>query len=212
MKNLLIVGAGNFGKIVYDYALLCQDYQEIWSVKGFLDNDINALENDPNYPSVLSSVESYQIQSEDVFVCAFAGVQDRKLYTDLIKNKNGRFVSVIHPTANINRNANLGEGIFLGAFTTVSVNCNIADHVIIQDHCNIGHDSIVGACSHLYVGCRIGGKNTIGEEAALFTGSILYPKLKIGDRAIVGAGSVVMRNVKPETSVLGNPAKRIEPT
>ena len=39
---------------------------------------------------------------------------------------------------------------------------------------------------------------------------VVYPKLKVGDNAVVGAGSVVMRAVKPDTTVMGNPAKKME--
>ena len=50
----------------------------------------------------------------------------------------------------------------------------------------------------------------IGDNCWIATGSMVVGgnrKLKIGEGAIVGAGSVVMRNVKPWTVVVGNPAK-----
>ena len=45
------------------------------------------------------------------------------------------------------------------------------------------------------------------KEASEFT---FTAHKKIGDNCVVGAGSVVMRNVKDNTHVLGNPAKKID--
>jgi NAD(P)-dependent dehydrogenase (short-subunit alcohol dehydrogenase family) len=42
MKNLIIIGTGNFSKIVYECALRCREYGKEWKTKGFIysDNDI----------------------------------------------------------------------------------------------------------------------------------------------------------------------------
>ena len=37
----------------------------------------------------------------------------------------------------------------------------------------------------------------------------ILPRIKIGNDAIIGAGSVVVRNVEENTTVFGNPAKKI---
>ncbi|MCK9617650.1 MAG: NeuD/PglB/VioB family sugar acetyltransferase [Lentimicrobiaceae bacterium] len=210
MKNLIIIGAGNFAKIVYEYALLSPDYNSKWNIKGFLDPNIDSMKNELNYPNVISTVDDYQVQKDDLFICSFVNPVDRVKSIETISGKGGKFISLIHFTANINRTSVLGEGAFIGAFTTLSVNTQIGNHVIIQDHCNIGHDSSVGDYSHLYVGNIICGKNEVGNQVSIFTGSTIYPKIKIGDNSTVGAGSVVMRSVKKDMTVIGNPAKILE--
>ncbi len=210
MKNLIIIGAGNFAKILYEYALVSPDCNVKWKVKGFIDPDIHSLDNDPELPQVLSSVEDYDVCEDDLFICSYVNPNDREKSINIIKSRGGKFVNLIHPTANINRRSVLGEGIFIGAFTTLSVNTVINDHVIIQDHCNIGHDSSIGSFSHLYVRSTVCGKNNIGNKVALYTCSVIYPLIKVCDSSIVGAGSVVMRTVKEGTTVIGNPAKKME--
>ena len=37
MKNLIIIGTGNFSRIVYEYALSNPDYNVKWDIKGFID-------------------------------------------------------------------------------------------------------------------------------------------------------------------------------
>ena len=165
---------------------------------------------DADYPDLLATIDDYVVQKDDVFICSYVDPKDRAKSVELISKKGGEFINLIHPTANISRKATIGNGNIIGAFTTLSVNTIIKNHIIIQDHCNVGHDSVIGDYSHLYVGNIICGLNTIGNGVSIFTGTTIYPKLKIGNRAVVGAGSVVMRTVRDDTTVIGNPAKKLE--
>lgn len=193
MKHLVIIGTGNIGQIVHWYASICKDYLVEWDVKCHIDN-----------------VDDYQIEPDDVFVCAEVRPTDRKEKASIIRSKGGQFVNIIHPSANIAPSCVLGTGVIVGAFTTVSINTNIHDDVLIQDHCNIGHDGVVEQGSHLYVGVKLCGRNKVGAQSSLFTGAVIYPDVKIGEGCTVGAGSVVSRKVKDGETVLGNPAKKIE--
>ena len=165
---------------------------------------------DWNIKCHIDDVENYQIEPDDVFVCADVKPSNRLVHAAVIREKGGEFVNVIHPTANIAPTAKLGTGIVVGAFTTISINTCVCNDTIIQDHCNVGHDGFVGAGSHLYVGVKLCGRNKVGEQTSVFTGSIIYPDVKIGDGCTVGAGSVVSRKVKDGETVLGNPAKKLE--
>lgn len=210
MKELIIIGAGSFAKITYEYALLSPDYNVKWKIKGFIDPNLNSFKDELDYPQVISNIEDYQVQNKDLFICSYVNPVDRANSAKIISEKGGSFIKLIHPLANMNRRSEVGDGSIIGAFTTLSVNTIIGDHVIVQDHCNIGHDSNIGNYSHVYVGNIVSGLNLLGEQVVLYTGSTLYPKKKIGNNAIVGAGSVVMRNVKEGTTVIGNPAKKME--
>ncbi len=193
MKHLVIIGTGNIGQIVHWYASLCPEYMKVWDIKCHIDD-----------------VEAYDIEEDDVFVCAEVKPSDRFLKSSVIRNKGGIFVNIIHPSANIAPSSVLGSGIVVGAFSTISINTTIKDDVLIQDHCNIGHDGIVEEGAHLYVGVKLCGRNRIGKESSVFTGSIVYPDVKVGAASTIGAGSVVSRKVKDGEVVLGNPAKRID--
>lgn len=210
MKRLIIIGAGNIGKIVCEYAGLSKDYNCEWIIAGYLEFEGKEIVADPKYPQIIGSVENYQPTDEDVFICSYANVEERKRSIEILEGKGAKFINIIHPSANILSTSVMGVGNLIGAFTTLSVNTTIGNHTIIQDHCNIGHDCIIGDYSHLYVGNTVCGVNTVGECATIYTGSVIYPKLKIGSNAIVGAGSVVMRAVKDGTTVMGNPAKKLE--
>lgn len=207
MKNLIIIGTGNFSKIVHAYALINNSFDKDWRFKGFLNSDVDT----PNDKViVIDHIDNYYPISDDVFICAYVSGADRLMATNRIAQRGGRFINLIHPMANISVSAKMGTGNIVGAFATMSVDTIIGDHNIIQDQCNIGHDSSMGNFNHFYVGSILSGKNLVANNVSVFTGSVIYPKVKISDNAIIGAGSVVMRNVKASTTVLGNPAKLME--
>ena len=193
MKHLVIIGTGNIGQIVHWYATQSTDYMTLWDIKCHIDD-----------------VETYEMEQDDVFICAEVKPADRFRLSKVIRDRGGVFVNIIHPTANIAPSSQLGTGIVVGAFTTLSINTVIKDDALIQDHCNVGHDGIVEEGTHLYVGVKLCGRNRVGRQSSVFTGSIIYPDVKIGEGCTVGAGSVVNRKVKDGDVVLGNPAKKLE--
>lgn len=209
MKHLIIIGARGFGREVYDLALDCIEAGAGFDVKGFLDDKTDALDGFEDYPPILSSVEDYEIEEDDVFTCGLGEPQWRKIYTEKILAKGGKFISLISPHAIIRRNAHIGDGCIITHFSNISMDTNIADHCAILSS-GIGHDAKVGKYSVLSGRVSVNGFVEIGEEAYLACGVCVAPHKKIGDRAHIGIGSVVINNVKADTRVFGNPAKKMD--
>lgn len=209
MKDLLIIGARGFGREVYNLALDCIKSGLQIRIKGFLDDNADALDGYDNYPSILSSVEDYQIQSNDVFICALGDVKYKKVYVDKILNKGGEFISLIHPLALIGQNTTIGQGCIVRTICSISCDITIGDFVTIMGFVNIGHDANVSNWCHIGAYSFMGGFSFLGDSVTIHPGCKILPHKKVGDNAIVGAGSVVLRNVRANTSVFGVPAKKI---
>ena len=47
----------------------------------------------------------------------------------------------------------------------------------------------------------------IGNDVWIGGAAVVLPGVTVGDRSVVGAGTVVVRDVPPDTVVVGNPAK-----
>lgn len=135
--------------------------------------------------------------------------------------------------------AAVGDGTRIWAFAHVlpdaqiGADCNICDHVFVENNVVIGDRVTVKCGVQLWDGVRLSddvfvGPNatftndmfprsreyprdflqtSVGEGASIGGGAVLLPGLRIGRRAMVGAGAVVTRDVPPNAIVVGNPAR-----
>ncbi|QDW20867.1 sialic acid O-acetyltransferase [Flavobacterium sp. KBS0721] len=210
MKNLIIIGARGFGREVYDLATQCSGFNIEYVIKGFLDDKADALDGFENYPAIISSVEDYKIQEDDVFVCALGTVKWKKYYAELIMAKGGSFINLIHPSTKLNTNAVVGTGLLVFMYANISNDCIIEDFVTIQGYVGLGHDTKIRKWVHVSSYSFTGGFVVLEEESTLNTRATVLPHVIVRKGATVGAASLVIRNVKENTTVFGVPAKKLE--
>lgn len=206
MKNLIIIGAGSYGREICNLALECVGYGSKYILKGFIDNLYEEICFD-DYPEILGKVYDYEPQIDDVFVCALMDVDIKKKYIETIQGKGGKFINLIHKTASIWKNTILGEGCIICDNVHISCDITIGNYVTIQPQCVLGHDVIIKDYCHLNSFTFLGGKVFINEMVTVNAGAIIHPSIVIGSHSVVGAGAVVLRNVKDNVTVFGNPAK-----
>jgi len=116
---------------------------------------------------------------------------------------------------------------------TIGRDCNICDHVFIENDVVIGDRVTIKCGVQIWDGLRIGddvfiGPNVtfsndkyprskqyarellqthVGRGASIGGGAAILPGIRIGARAMVGAGSVVTHDVPTRAIVSGNPAR-----
>lgn len=206
MKKLIIIGARGFGREYYNGLRNSQNY----IIKGFLDDKRDALDGYDGYPSILSSVQDYKIEEDDVFICALGDSLHRRKYINIILEKGGDFINLISDLSIIHANVKIGKGVMISEFCNISSDVTIGDFTIIQPFCTLGHDAQTGEYCTLDSYSFMGGFSKIGDNTTLHTRSTILPNIKVGNNSIVGAGSVVVRNVEDNTTVFGVPAKRLK--
>jgi sugar O-acyltransferase (sialic acid O-acetyltransferase NeuD family) len=209
IKHLIIIGAGGYGREICDLAKSCKEYGFKYVVKGFLDSNLEALGNRPNYPTVLDTVENYKIQEDDVFVIAIANTDTKKSCAEIIQKKGGRFHTLIHQSAVVAQNTTIGDGCVLGRGVIISNDCVIGNHCTFNSKAMVGHDCKLGNFCNLNAGSFIGGECLIDDGVTVHTYGIVTPRLHIEQNAVVGAGSIVVKNVEAGRTVFGNPAREI---
>ena len=89
MKHLIIIGVGGFAREVYWHARSSFGFGTDWDIKGFLDGDVKLAPEEYEKLSapVLGDINTYVIDSDDVFVCAIAAPAVKK---KLIERKERR--------------------------------------------------------------------------------------------------------------------------
>lgn len=209
LQNLIIVGAGQFGRELYSWVLDCIKAGAQWNVKGFIDDNPASLDGFRYDLPIISDIASYQPVQNDVFICSISNINAKiRCCSDLVA-KGANFINVIHPTVVIGQNVTLGYGVILGPYAVFTCDLTIGNFVTISGHSGAGHDTTIGDWCHINGWCTINGCATLGEAVFLGTNAIILPSAKIGKYAYVGAGSLVLRRVKDYEKVFGTPAVRI---
>lgn len=148
---------------------------------------------------------------------------------------------MIHDKALVEDGALIGERSNVWAFThilsgaKIGLDCNICDHVFIENNVIIGNRVTVKSGVQLWDGIIIEDDVFIGpnvtftndrfprskhrpdrflttvvqRNASIGANATILPGVEIGCNAMVGAGAVVVKNVPANTIVVGNPAKII---
>lgn len=209
MKQLIIIGAGGFGREVYNFALKSKGYNLDFAIKGFLDVNPDALAGFKGYPLVLGNENDYAIQMDDVFVNAIGDNEMRKKTSETILSRGGQFITLIHNTAIINTNVVLGKGCIIEPYAYVGSDSSIGDFTIVQNNAVVAHDVSVGSFTRIDCHVTLVGGISVGSSVYIHTGAVINHKVVVEDNATVGANSFVIMKVKSGETVYGNPARRL---
>ncbi len=145
----------------------------------------------------------------------------------------------VHPAAIVEPGALIGEKTRVWAFShilpgaRIGVDCNICDHVFIENNVVIGDRVTIKSGVQIWDGIFIEDdvligpnatftndpfprskqdydrtlKTVVEKGASIGANATILPDIRIGKNAMVGAGAVVTRNVPPYSIVVGNPAR-----
>ena len=67
MKQLVIVGAGGMGRTMFDMARESYGYKTEFVIKGFIDDNVKALDSFKGYPPIMATMSDYFPCENDVF-------------------------------------------------------------------------------------------------------------------------------------------------
>ena len=212
MKDLIIIGAGGFGREVAWAVERINKNSPTWSLLGFLDGD-KALKNTTinGYP-VLGNEDDLKKYPGAYCVIAVGSARTREKIVSRIKGENPdiRFGTIIDPSVEMSEYVTIGEGTIICAHTIITVNVTIGSHVIINLDCTVGHDAVLQDFVTCYPSANISGMSEIGHAVELGTGMQIIQGKKIGDYSIIGAGSTVVKDIPEKCTAVGSPAKVIK--
>lgn len=138
------------------------------------------------------------------------GVYARRAYYATVLPRCGRDVTIEFGTIFAQRDTEIGERVYLGAFCSVGM-CRIGDDVLIGSNVDIISGRHVHHCDNPAVPIRYQGGRfepiSVGEGSWLGNRSIIMAP--VGRHAVVGAGTVVIDPCGDYTVNVGNPARRV---
>ena len=107
----------------------------------------------------------------------------------------------------------IGDRVEIGANTAIDrgtlENTVIEDDVKIDNLVHIAHNCKIGAGSFVIATAILCGGVRVGENVWISPNVAIREQLKVGENSVVGLSSTVIHDVKPNTVVVGSPARDI---
>ena len=116
-------------------------------------------------------------------------------------------VTLVHPSAIIASDAEIGEGSQIMAGVIVGPKATIGRQCIVNTKASVDHDNVIEDGAEISPGATLCGMVKVGSCAWIAAGATVLPLVQIGANAIVGAGAVVNKNVPENITVVGVPAR-----
>lgn len=209
VKDLIIIGAGGYGREVAQLVADCNRQKPRWNILGFLDPNPDALRGTKCPYPILGADQDWTPTENQEFVVAVADPAKKERIATEFSARGARFATIVHPTAIVSGWIEIGLGTVIYQYASLTVDVKIGRFCTIQSS-GIGHDVTVGDYSTISGSCNLLGHVTLGKRVFLGTHCSIVPGTVVEDDAYVGVGSVVLRRVRAGTKVYGNPARRID--
>lgn len=211
MVDLVIYGAGGFGRETALMVAQINQREPLWNLMGFCDDHVAKGETVDGLPVIGSHVELNELSSTPAVVIAVANPLERKAIRDRIHNHRVSFPALVHPSVlgGEDQRVHVGAGCIIAAGTILTTGIDIGAFTIINLCCTVGHDVRFGEYCAVMPGCSISGAVTLGDQVFVGTGARILQGISVGHKSTVGAGAVVTSDVEEGLTVVGIPARQI---
>lgn len=207
LPQLVIVGAGGFGRETLAWARQSIQFEREWTIKGFLDDNVEALAGKSTPAPMLGRIEDYQPRADEVYICAIGIPAVKRDRMQLLLQRGAQFTRLVHRTAVIGDNVELFPGVILCPYSVASANNRLGMGVALNLHATVDHDASVDDWSQVNCHCDLTAAVRLGKEVFLGSRVSIIPTVSVGDGAYIGAGSVVTRDIPPGAKAYGVPAR-----
>jgi sugar O-acyltransferase (sialic acid O-acetyltransferase NeuD family) len=216
VRKFAIFGASGCGRGVMPLARSQLQLSEsnAWDLV-FVDDAPSALEI--NGQRVLTYAQWLAEPATSRNICiAIANSVTREKIAERCKSDEVTFFGVKATNVVVMDDVEIGLGAVLCPFVTLTSDIRIGQHFHANLYSYVEHDCVIGNFVTFAPGVHCNGNVVIEDHAYIGAGAILRQgkpgePLVIGRGAVVGMGAVVTKNVAPGTTVIGNPARIIEP-
>jgi len=200
-QNIAIIGAGGFGREVFH--ILDND---LYNCVGFIDN-----EKKENLPAPIIGIDSDIAKLMGVYgfsgcSIAIGDIKKRKVIYNNIEKFAIEFPLIIDSSVKC-FSKDIQEGAIFYPGVVIMNNCKIGKFTLLNSGVTLGHDVVIGDFCNINPGVHLAGKITIADNVFIGIGTSVKENIRIGNNAVIGAGSVVLKDVPPNSTVYGVPAK-----
>ena len=200
MNRLIIIGAGGHGKVIADIALK-NGYKNICFADDHIKGDVMG------FPIIRTcdDIESLNDGSTDFII----GIGNNAVRKTMAETYNLNWVSIVHPSAQIAFNAEIGKGTVVMANAVVNVCSTVGEHCIINTGAIVEHDNVIENYAHISPNVALGGIVHIGALSHIGIGATVKNNTDICSDCTIGAGAVVVKNIQEPGIYIGVPIRKV---
>lgn len=149
-----------------------------------------------------------KLKKFDYFACVGHNGIREKIHAQL-SQVLGDPINAIHPSAVISASVRMGKGVMIAANTTLNPMVEIGNGVVCNTSSSIDHECIIGDFSFIAPGAVLCGNVKVGKSSFVGANAVIRQGINIGNNVIIGAGTVVIKDIPDNTTVIGNPARKL---
>jgi len=212
MQKIVILGAGGFAREVLDIFIAQNRIDPQYEILGFIDENPERWGQVLNGFPILGGFEWFDAQPFDHIrvICGVGSPQIRKKLVEKAYARGLKFCNIVHPTSVLTSFVTLGEGVVITAGCILTNNIRIGNHVHLNLDTTVGHDCVIEDYCTISPGVHISGNVHIQTGAYIGTGAAIIERITIGAWSVIGAGAVVIRDIPPNVTAVGVPAKPVK--
>lgn len=161
-RNLLILGAGQYGIVAMEVALS----MECFNIIEFLDDKSSVA---------IGKITDF-VQHKENYDCAVVAIGNADLRINLIEkliNAGFEVPCLIHKRAYVSSSAVVGKGCIIEPMAVVHTGVSVCDGCLISAGAILNHNCVVGRGCHIDCGSIVGARVNISEYSKVSCGTII---------------------------------------
>jgi sugar O-acyltransferase (sialic acid O-acetyltransferase NeuD family) len=212
-EPLVVIGAGGFGREVLDVvdAVNAQTPEPAWRVLGVVDDgptEENLARLKHRGVEFLGSTdEPLEWLNPVHYVVGIGSPRVRRMLADRYDAVHLRAATLVHPAATQGFDVEIGEGTVICAGVRLTTNIRLGRHVHLNLNATVGHDSTLGDFVSVNPLASVSGDCVVEDDVLIGVGAVVLNQLTVGLGAVIGGCACVVRDVSPDATVKGVPAR-----
>ncbi|USQ79777.1 NeuD/PglB/VioB family sugar acetyltransferase [Ornithinimicrobium faecis] len=207
VRDLVVIGAGGFGRETIDVIRAINEQQPTWNLVGVADDAPSATNLGRLSALGVSHLGSIGDIPRGLAVAVAVGQPStRKRIVATLTERWHSYPSLAHPGNRVGSAFRHGIGLISLPGASIGTNVTLGDHVHLSANAVVGHDSQLGNYVSVNPNATVSGEVHLDEGSLIGAGSVILQGLRVGRQSTVGAGACVVRNTPDLTTVKGVPA------
>ena len=208
MKKVIVYGAGEFGTLIANLL----SYHDDYSIYAYGDDKLSNKNYLIDQKPVLNKIDLLKFARKHDIKFAISSIGDNYARAKkflFLKEAGFKMISIVHPKALIDTKIEFGDNVIIEMGTAIHTHSIIGDNVFLGGDALIGHHNKIG--NHVLIGGNVsfGGSVIVQDYVSVGVGASIKPGVTLGEGCIVGVGAAVIKDVEPNSTVVGVPAKPI---